>query len=110
MREYSLGAAAIIRDETGRVLLVKHNYGRLNWELPGGSTEANESVLDTVRREVREETGLEVEAERLSGIYYEPDIDFHHFVFICSSVGNRKAIPDKKEITDCQYWPANALP
>lgn len=32
----NVGAAAFIVDGEGRVLLVKHTYGRLNWELPGG--------------------------------------------------------------------------
>src|SRR5688500_810850 len=34
-----LGAAAVILDTLGRVLLVKHTYGPLNWELPGGGAE-----------------------------------------------------------------------
>lgn len=57
-----LGAAAVILNRDGEVLLVKHSYGRLNWELPGGVTEDGESVVQTAVREVREETGLEVSA------------------------------------------------
>ncbi len=106
-----LGAAAVILDGDGRVLLVKHSYGRLNWELPGGDAEENESLEETARREVREETGLRVAAERLSGLYYEPEGDWHHAVFVCrpedSAVAPR---PDAIEITHCVYWPPEALP
>src|SRR5213593_4202130 len=55
-----IGAAAVILDVDGGVLLVKQTYGRLNWELPGGAAEAGESPDDTVLREVQEETGLAV--------------------------------------------------
>lgn len=51
-----MGAAAVILDEDRRVLLVKHTYGRRNWELPGGYVELDESAADAVVREVREET------------------------------------------------------
>ena len=34
-----LGSAATITDERGYVLLVKHSYGKLNWEIPGGAAE-----------------------------------------------------------------------
>lgn len=53
-----LGAAAVILNDAGHVLLVRHTYGRLNWELPGGYAEAAESIVETAIREVREETGL----------------------------------------------------
>jgi 8-oxo-dGTP pyrophosphatase MutT (NUDIX family) len=62
-----LGSAAVIPDDQGRVLLVKHSYGRLNWEIPGGLAELHESATENALREVREETGLEVEAQRLTG-------------------------------------------
>lgn len=106
-----VGAAAVILDLQGRVLLVKHNYGRLNWELPGGAAEPHESAVDTVLREVREETGLRVQAERLAAVYYEPRIDMHHFLFVCRPL-DAAAVPraDPAETTDCGFWPPDALP
>jgi 8-oxo-dGTP diphosphatase len=56
VRTVRLGAAAIIL-KVNTVLLVRHSYGKLNWELPGGWNEPGESLIDTVVREVREETG-----------------------------------------------------
>lgn len=49
-----VGAAALILDQAGRVLLLKHTYGKLHWDLPGGGAEANESAAETALREVRE--------------------------------------------------------
>jgi 8-oxo-dGTP diphosphatase len=46
------GSAAVILNDAGHVLLVKHTYGRLNWELPGGGAEPNESMMATAVREV----------------------------------------------------------
>jgi 8-oxo-dGTP pyrophosphatase MutT (NUDIX family) len=107
----SIGAAAVIVDDDGKVLLVQHTYGRLNWELPGGGAEANESAAETAVREVREETGLQVSVERLTGIYYEPDSDMHHFVFICRRLDESETLrPDRIEISECRYWAPDALP
>jgi 8-oxo-dGTP diphosphatase len=55
-----LGAAAVIINDSDEVLLVKHNYGHFNWEIPGGHAEANEFIVATAVREVLEETGLDV--------------------------------------------------
>jgi 8-oxo-dGTP diphosphatase len=105
------GASAVIVDERGRVLLVKHTYGRLNWELPGGHTDPGESAAETAQREVREETGLRVRVKRLSGIYYEPEVDMHHFVFSCQRLDNPEVPrPDRNEISECGYWEPDALP
>jgi 8-oxo-dGTP pyrophosphatase MutT (NUDIX family) len=106
-----LGAAAVILDGQARVLLVKHTYGRLNWELPGGAAERGESIVETVLREVREETGLDVEALHTTGIYYEPATDILHFVFLCRPRdGDFCAQPDQLEISHCAYWPPGDLP
>lgn len=62
---------AFVRDRAGRVLMVQRSdNGR--WALPGGGHDIGESIGDTVVREVREETGIEVEVLGLSGIYTDP--------------------------------------
>lgn len=55
-------AAALARDDEGRVLFVhEEDYG---WVLPGGTVQPGETLEETVRREVLEETGIEIEPER----------------------------------------------
>ena len=110
----AVGSSAVIPDAHGRVLLVKHNYGRLNWNIPGGASEPGESPVDTVIRECREEIGLEVLVERLTGVYYEPDHparDFLHFTFLGRLVDRRKKPrlqPD--ELSDWGYFSLEDLP
>jgi 8-oxo-dGTP pyrophosphatase MutT (NUDIX family) len=107
-----IGAAGVILDLDGGVLLVKQTYGRLNWELPGGGAEAGESPDDTVLREVLEETGLAVAVLHMAGYYYyDAAADFLHFVFRCE-VCDRDAVPraDLTEVSECRYWPRSALP
>ncbi len=61
------------------------------WALPGGFVEYGESVEEAVKREVKEETGLEVEVGRLVGVYSDPGRDPRgHTVsvcFLCKPVG-----------------------
>jgi ADP-ribose pyrophosphatase YjhB (NUDIX family) len=54
-----VSADVLLRDEEGRVLLVKPTY-KPGWDLPGGMAEANESPDDAARRELKEELGLDV--------------------------------------------------
>lgn len=106
----NIGAAAVITDDRGRVLLVHHTYGELNWEIPGGLGEPNESADATAVREVREETGLDVAAERLAGVYYEPGRDFHHFVFVCRRTLRNEPQPSSPEISEVRWCDRTALP
>lgn len=65
------GVGAVVLDAEGRVLLVRRGQEpRLGeWSLPGGALELGERLEDGVRREVREETGLEVEPIEIVAVF-----------------------------------------
>jgi 8-oxo-dGTP pyrophosphatase MutT (NUDIX family) len=104
-----LGAASVVLDDRSRVLLVKHGYGELNWEIPGGAGEPGESAEETALREAREEAGIELQIERLAGVYWEPRADAHHFVFRARTVDEPR-VADAKEITAFGWFARDALP
>jgi 8-oxo-dGTP diphosphatase len=109
--EKKLGAAAAIFDEHGKVLLVKHSYGRLNWELPGGAVEVGEGVVEAAVREVHEETGLRVIPQHLTGVYFDVDAEALHFVFCCRRQDTAAVPrPDADEVTECEFWNPGELP
>ena len=64
-------ASAVVTDELGRILLIKRRDNKL-WALPGGGHDVGETIEQTAVREVKEETGLDVEVTALTGIYTDP--------------------------------------
>jgi 8-oxo-dGTP diphosphatase len=59
-------AGAVITDAHGRVLLLKHRFRPgTGWGMPGGFLEAGEQPEEALRRELREEVGLEIEKLKL---------------------------------------------
>ncbi|WP_131767952.1 NUDIX domain-containing protein [Candidatus Protofrankia californiensis] len=64
-------ATAIVPDGEGRVLLIRRSdNGR--WALPGGQMDIGEHLAGSAVREVKEETGLDVEVVKIIGIYTDP--------------------------------------
>lgn len=63
-----IGADAAIFNDAGEILLMERADGS-GWCLPCGWVEANERPIDTVIREVREETGLAVAVKQLVGVF-----------------------------------------
>jgi 8-oxo-dGTP diphosphatase len=59
-----VGADVVLRDHQGRLLLVDPKY-KPDWDMPGGMSEANEPPAETVRREVKEELGLDIQVGAL---------------------------------------------
>lgn len=109
-RRAHLGAGAVVFDREGRVLLARQSYGRRGWELPGGGRQPKESLEQAVRRELREEIGVEVTSAVLSGVYYEAEVDQHHFAFRCELANGASPKPSSPEILECAFWPLDALP
>ena len=69
-------AGAIIKDETGRLLLIlrAHEPGKGLWSVPGGRIEPGETDQQAVVREVLEETGLQVACGALLGAVERPGL------------------------------------
>lgn len=78
-----VGCSAIIFDESGNRLLLQKRTDNGRWSLPGGGMDPGESVAECCIREVKEETGLDVEVIRLVGVYTDP-----HYIAVYAD-GNR---------------------
>ena len=91
-----MGVGAVILHGDS-VLLVKraHEPMKGGWSLPGGTVELGETLEDAIRREIREETCLEVEVgpmvDVVDRIQYDPDgrVKYHHVLvdFVCRPRG-----------------------
>ena len=64
-------ASAVVVDEAGRLLLVKRTDNDL-WTIPGGAMDPGEDIAACCLREVKEESGLDVDIDALIGIYSNP--------------------------------------
>jgi len=105
--QFVIAAFGFIFDEQNRILLC-HRMDYDLWNLPGGTMEAGESPWECVIREVREETGLEVEITRLAGIYNKPEKNELVFSFICRVVGGRIIL--NEEADKIEYFSINDIP
>jgi 8-oxo-dGTP pyrophosphatase MutT (NUDIX family) len=109
-RPTTVGVRALVLDERGRVLLVRHTYTN-GWFLPGGGVGRGESVGAALRRELEEEVGLELtDAPRLLGIYSstaEGKSD-HIGVFVVERW--RRQPKTSAEITETDFFDPAALP
>lgn len=103
--------AIILKGE--EILLVKRGVEPQKgfWATPGGYVEWDESAEDAVRREVREETGLEVDSLEMLDVYSEPDRHPKQVINILYKAGvepgELKAGDDSEEV---RWFKLNALP
>ncbi|WP_326558910.1 NUDIX domain-containing protein [Micromonospora sp. NBC_01796] len=65
------GGSALVADERGRILMQRRSDSG-NWSLPGGTMDIGETLQQCVVREVKEETGLDIEITGLLGVYTDP--------------------------------------
>jgi 8-oxo-dGTP pyrophosphatase MutT (NUDIX family) len=86
--------AGVITDDHGRALLVQRRDNH-RWEPPGGVLELAESIHDGLRREVREETGLDVEPITLTGVYKNLTRGIVALVFRCKTTGGHLTTNDE---------------
>lgn len=103
----------VVRDDKGRVLLIRNADAPDLWLPPGGGIEPDESPRDAAIREMQEETGLLVEPVRIIGVYGGPEyrvaypngdvVSYVMTVFECNVVSGEMA-PDHEESLDVRYF------
>lgn len=110
--EWRVGAFAVVRDESDRVLWIRRNDHDV-WNLPGGGRQGLEPPWHTAEREAFEETGLRVSVTDLSGVYTKPDREEVIFTFKAEVVAG--SLRSNREAADFAYFapgeePSNTLP
>jgi ADP-ribose pyrophosphatase YjhB (NUDIX family) len=103
---FRIAVYALIFDEERVLLALRRDIGW--WNLPGGGMEVGETVDEAVCREVREETGLDVEVEYLVGVYSKPQKQEVVLTFRCRCRGGTLA--ETEESRECRYFPSAMLP
>jgi len=113
LRRPILGTCVIPVMADGSIVLVLRRDNR-RWSLPGGIVDWGEDIVTAAARELKEETGLEVDQlGRLVGLYSSPDRDprFHSVcVGVSVQVSGTPRATDPREILAVQSFPVEKLP
>lgn len=99
--KHSVSVAGVIVDDQGRCLLIQRADNG-DWEVPGGILEIGESIPDGLRREVREETGLNIEPLALTGVYQNLTLGVVALVFRCQMISNG-TLQENSEVANFQW-------
>ena len=109
-------ACALVADDGGRVLLVRRagDPDEGTWDLPGGFLEEAEAPLDALRRELLEETGLEIEPVEFFGAWLDrygdgPDAPTTLDLYWTGRVTGGEAVAGD-DASELRWFPRNRLP
>jgi 8-oxo-dGTP diphosphatase len=91
---HSVSVAGAVVNDVGRVLAIRRRDNG-HWEPPGGVLELDETIEEGLVREIREETGLTVTPERLTGVYKNMKRGIVALVFRCRSVNGETRLNDE---------------
>jgi ADP-ribose pyrophosphatase YjhB (NUDIX family) len=108
---FMVTVGAVVMDEGGRVLLLQHEFRMgSGWGIPGGFMEQGEQPVEALRRELREEIGVELAAAELISVRTlrrPQQVEIH---FRCRLREGANAQPQSMEINRAGWFEANALP
>src|SRR5215831_12282015 len=107
--KFLVGVAGVIRDDEGRVLLLRHRFWpEGSWGLPGGYAHGAERLEDALARELREETGRRIDGTRLlcvkSGYRLRVEVVF------TARLAHGVTRLDRREVLAAELFPSDALP
>ncbi|MFC7626101.1 NUDIX hydrolase [Microlunatus sp. GCM10028923] len=107
-------SVVLVRDPSGRVLLVRQNYGQRFFGLPGGKIEDGESPGEAAMRELFEETGLRTESVTPHSVheltYPVTGGRYRAHVFTAESLSGTPGVQQPSEISSVAWYDPAALP
>ncbi len=104
--------SVVVRDDEGRILLARHAYQNI-WAFPGGAIDPEEHPYDAGVREIKEETGLDVEITRIISVHGGPEFSWSYangdrvnYVIIAleARLLGGAMEPDGEEVLELRYF------
>ena len=106
--KFRAAVAAMIFDEQGRILLFKHTYRKFEWGIPAGGLEYGEQPENAIVREFFEETGMQIEVEKLLLAESSKEDRNISLIYLCKIVSG--TFRESSEISEMKYFDVNDLP
>ncbi|MBK3496374.1 NUDIX hydrolase [Viridibacillus sp. YIM B01967] len=85
--KFIMTSGAVVVNKENKILLKRDP--KRGWELPGGQVEQNETIKETVIREVKEETGIDIELIKFCGISQEKNRDICNFWWLGTPISSK---------------------
>ena len=107
--KFPVGVAAAIVDDAGRILMFKHTYrGRYPWGIPTGWLDPGEQPDAAIAREIREETGLEV--DNVQPLLADSAQDARRIDLVFTAVLTSGEFRPSAEVVDMGWFGMDELP
>lgn len=111
LRWRTTGVKVMVFDPAGRVLLVRHGYGRSDLHmLPGGGIARGEAPADAAVRELREETCVTLRDVAMIGRYESRTEGRRDIVHLYRATTDDIPVPDGHEVIEAGFFALDALP
>lgn len=108
-QKFLVGVVGAVLNDAGQILLLKHTYrGKYPWGLPSGWLKRGEQPMDGLKRELKEETGMEVDVIKpliVSGDDECPRVDL---IFLCRLIDG--SFSASEEVSSARFFDMHEIP
>ncbi len=106
---FNVGTTAVVLNSAGEVLLVRHRFRETaEWSFPGGLLQRGESPINALRRELKEETGYDIDVVAL--LSAEAGTQWHLDLCYAARLCGGTLSLDTRELVEADFVPYDALP
>lgn len=106
-------SSAFVLDDDGRIMLARRAYepDAGKWDVPGGFLEEGEDPVDGLRRELREEAGIEIDVGDFVGVFTDTYGEVSHVLNLVweARIAEGEPTPDD-DVSELRWFPIDAMP